>query len=85
MKIQLLEGHMNFEWLVAHLEHVSVGKYGPRGPLILKTLTGISNQSCQYQHLHFQKFFIFIERVGTIEKNVSFGVRRTRLWSEFDY
>ena len=29
---------MNFEWLVAHLEHVRVGIYGPRGPFILKTL-----------------------------------------------
>lgn len=36
-----LSGHMTFGWLAARLGHMEVEIYGPKGPLILKTLTGI--------------------------------------------
>ena len=35
-EIQLLDGHMNLDWLVAHVEHVRIGIYGLRGPFILR-------------------------------------------------
>lgn len=41
MKNVTSRGYVNFEWLVAHLGHVGVGIYGPKGPCILKTLTGV--------------------------------------------
>lgn len=85
-EIQLLDGHANLDWLlVAHVEHVRIGIYGLRGPFSPKTLSKILNQNSQYQHPNFQKFFIFIDSAGSIQKCISFRVRRIILYSELDF
>lgn len=49
-EIQLLDGRMNLDWLVAHVEHVRIGIYGLKRAIYSKTLSKILNQNSQYQH-----------------------------------